>query len=336
MYISKTNYYCFQCNKINEQKKYSLNNFTSTSFIIQNQDVFFGNKNNYLNNLLNKIELGKLENGYLTNAYKKKKLNKNDILQIAMEFPDKISQDDFVFFAKNKIPLTEFDDEDILKRRKKGITVKPLTRWDKGFIAQKSKILKHEFSLLDKASKEKKMTIVVGLGGSGKSTFAEANYSNTHYIADVDEIRKLFSEYKNGEGSQKLYKISTELLQQDIFPHAINQGSNIVLQTTRFTDYIKELATPAKAKGYHVELIFVDTDKKIAMTRAIKRFKETNRFLDPYLIASRAPYTHSTIEKLKNSDSIDTIKIINCSETYSNISPKFLVERFKQNTIVYK
>ncbi len=237
-------------------------------------------------------------------------LNSDDLTRLAIDAAGKIPKADLDYCIEQKVPLTEVDTQEVLDIRKKNKSAKPVDKTDDLFVENHDAILAHELALLESVPQERKMLIITGLSGSGKSTYLNSINGSDYYVADVDDVKKLFAEYETRKVDNTLHNVSRSIMQEEIIPEAIRQGRNIAIPTTGLSEYVVRLAAPAKENGYKVKLVHIKTDKETAMQRVMDRYQREGRFIDPYFIATRAPYMDSELVNFENPDLVDEVEII--------------------------
>ncbi len=237
-------------------------------------------------------------------------LTSDDITELAINAAGKIPKTDLDYCIEKKVPLTEVDTQEILEIRQRNKNSKAVEKTDDIFAQNHEAILAHEFDLLSKVPQERKMLIITGLSGAGKSTYLDSINTDEYYVADIDDIKKLFPEYETRKEDNTLHNISRSIMQEEIIPEAIKQGRNIAIPTTGLGEYVERLASPAKANGYQVKLVHIKIDKEKAMHRVMDRYQREGRFIDPYFIATRAPYMDSELACFENPDLVDEVEVI--------------------------
>ena len=226
----------------------------------------------------------------LSNYWKKGLISNKDLMQICSDYAELIPQSDFDYFALNKIKLTPFDNDKFLEIRKHNAMSKPVEVGSDYY----KKVLKDTLSIENEKLKnikaEKKMIIIDGLPGAGKSTIINQmlkNDKNAYYTPDSDDIKAMFKEvYKNGEGSSLVHKASGAILKDELIPRVLNQGKNFIYQTTGNYVSINKVINQAAEKGYKIDFIHIPTSKHTSLERSIKRFKTNGRFMDPVVTMS--------------------------------------------------
>lgn len=237
-------------------------------------------------------------------------LTSEDVTGLAINAAGKIPKTDLDYCIEQKVPLTEIDTPDVLDIRKRNKNANAIQKTDVLYTENHDAVLQHEFDLLSKVPQERKMLIITGLSGAGKSTYLDSINANEYYVADIDDIKKLFPEYETRKEDNTLHNISRSIMQEEIIPEAIKQGRNIAIPTTGLSEYVERLAKPAKENGYQVKLVHLKIDKEKAMHRVMDRYHKEGRFIDPYFIATRAPYMDSELANFENPDLVDEVEIL--------------------------
>lgn len=133
--------------------------------------------------------------------------------------------------------------------------------------------------------KERKMSIILGLPSSGKSTVLDERYLNAEggYVeCDSDLIKgcdALKEWYQDGTGAGAVAPISAEI-QLEIMGKMMEEGYNLAIpmvsRNRRSTIGILQLA---KSMGYSIDVVTKKEDPKICASRLVKRFAETGRYV---------------------------------------------------------
>lgn len=228
----------------------------------------------------------KLPENLIVKYYEKGALSDNDIINIFSENAGIIHQKDFDYFALRKIKLTPYDNEKCLDIRQKNAMSKPL-KIDSDYYKKTSvDILNQELEKLEPIKAQKKLIIIDGLPGAGKSTIITKllkNDSNAYFTPDSDEIKAAFKQiYQNGEGAALVHTASGNILKKEILPRVFEQGKNLIFQTSGSTERIHKILEHAKSHGYSVNLVHIETPENISIERAMNRYERTGRFIDPY------------------------------------------------------
>lgn len=149
----------------------------------------------------------------------------------------------------------------------------------------------------------KKMVIMAGISGAGKSTIAKKLFDGWKTI-DCDELKKQCKGYdaKNPgavhEESKRLEKIE--------LTKAICGEENFIYDTTATnSERIVSLIKDAQSFGWFVEIVYV----KVKLATALKRNANRERVVPEYIIREKNALITQSIEII--SSYADDIKIIN-------------------------
>ena len=133
---------------------------------------------------------------------------------------------------------------------------------------------------------DRRADIVIGLPAAGKSSVLADPLSQQHQsrIIDSDMVKEMLPEFDNGYGAGRVHEESKGIA-KDWLSNAIDNGDNIVYPIVG-SDLKKVLAKidELKEKGYAIYLHLNELSNNKATGRAIRRFFETGRFVDPALV----------------------------------------------------
>jgi len=149
--------------------------------------------------------------------------------------------------------------------------------------------------------KDRRADIVLGLPAGGKSSAVANPLAKEHgsLIIDSDMAKELLPEYRNGIGARATHQESSDIA-ENILRKAVENKDNVVLPLVgRNKDKMQKLVEDLYSHGYtvhiHLNEVSVETSKK----RAISRFNETGRFVDPKYIESLGLQPKETYDILK-------------------------------------
>lgn len=168
------------------------------------------------------------------------------------------------------------------------------------------------------AKKNGRADIVIGLPAAGKSEKMARPLAETHgsLIVDSDAAKEHLPEYQNGIGASATHKESDKIA-ISILGKAVANKDNVVLPLVgKNVDKIQNTIDALKEAGYDVHLHHNDVPVEASKARAVSRFHETGRFVDP-------EYIHDV--GLQPSETYDTLQGyagLNGSSKISNDVPK--------------
>lgn len=163
-------------------------------------------------------------------------------------------------------------------------------------------------------NKNREIYIVLGPPAAGKSSVAEPLAKGTgSLIIDSDMAKKRLPEFNNGKLAGAVHAESDHITTDFVLNRAMDNGDNIVLPVVgRTYKGLVRKVTQFKENGYKVNIVHVDLPIEKAVKRAIVRFEETGRFVDPAYVASIGYSTRENYDKIKNIEGVDSY------EAYSN------------------
>lgn len=242
---------------------------------------------------------GKLKNyrfslppNLIKNEWEAGRLEKEDISMFFTDAAGLVSKEDFEYFAKQGFTLTPFDTEEIIAARKYTLNHDELKTNSAYYKAKEPEILAKELNKLENIDSGRKIIVVDGLPGAGKSTALQKflkNQKETYYTTDVDTIREYFPEYyQGGIGSDLVHLPASNILKKIILPKALSEGKNIVFQMTGNFEKLDKVLRETHKNGYSINYINIQIPTNIAILQANNRHKTNGRFMDPYIILSKA------------------------------------------------
>ena len=229
----------------------------------------------------------RLPKNLIVDYWKKGAVSQDDLINIFCENAGMIHDSDYKYFALNKIKITPYDNEKYLEIRRNNVLKSRVKIGSDYYNKVLSEVIQNEKQKLQNIKAERKMIVVDGLPGAGKSTIINKilkKDKNAYYTPDSDDIKAMFKEvYKNGEGAPLVHKASSHILKQELIPHVLQQGKNFIYQTTGGSLNINKIIQQAKQHGYDVDFIHIATPKHLSVERSVARFDATGRFIDPYV-----------------------------------------------------
>ena len=136
---------------------------------------------------------------------------------------------------------------------------------------------------------ERRADIVIGPPAAGKSSVL-ANPLSQKYgsrIIDSDMAKTMLPEFDGGFGEGRVHEESAFIAETLMLRAAVQNGENIVIpwvgkNPQKLRDTLKRL----KQNGYSVHLSLNELDPDKAARRAVSRFQNTGRFVDPNYVLS--------------------------------------------------
>lgn len=135
-------------------------------------------------------------------------------------------------------------------------------------------------------NKQRKVLFVTGLPGAGKSSGFVSEFLNKYGAIEFDNdiaktVKSLEKYYANGLGANVVHNIVSEA-QKQLLPELLEEGYNIVYPAIgKKVEKVKYELNKYKNAGYDLSLIEVSVSNQTSQNRALKRFIETGRFVDP-------------------------------------------------------
>lgn len=174
----------------------------------------------------------------------------------------------------------------------------------------------------------KKIDFVIGIAGGGKSSVLANPLSEESkaIILDSDWAKERLPEYNDGLGATRVH-LESKLIFMLALENALRNNMNIVISIVgKRLQTIMEIHDLANQNGYEQHLHLNEVPPNVACDRAMERFKETGRYIEPNYILNEVGYKPSeNYEKLKEMDIFDSY------EKYDNNVPfgekPILIER---------
>ena len=147
---------------------------------------------------------------------------------------------------------------------------------------------------------EKKLTMVLGVPGAGKSTIAPIYSAKDHArLIDSNVVKTFIPEFVENPSNASLVHEESSNIAKSIYQRAILRGENIIyLKVGDEVDKIDALLKIAKEQDYEITLIYVETLCNLAQARVLRRFLNTRFFINPKLVSSY--YNEDSTCKVKN------------------------------------
>lgn len=161
-----------------------------------------------------------------------------------------------------------------------------------------------------KGRRKPKLLITGGKPGAGKSTAIRGRediLAGEYIHIDSDEYKGKHPEYRGWNAGLVHDEIDDEIIDR-VIKGGMNQRKSILYDATlKSSERVQKLIEEAKAKGYEVEIVFVDADTEVSLRNAHKRWKgghkewgaTAGRFVDPSYIATHNGKNKANFEKIK-------------------------------------
>lgn len=133
------------------------------------------------------------------------------------------------------------------------------------------------------SQKGKRIDIVMGGPGTGKSSVIGNEIKAKHGSLEVDSdlAKEKIPEFMGGKNANGVH-VESVAINAHVLAMARQAGDNILLPVVgKSEDGLKSTIREFHQAGYDVHLHYVDVPKEVATQRAISRFEQTGRFVDP-------------------------------------------------------
>lgn len=154
--------------------------------------------------------------------------------------------------------------------------------------------------------------IVIGRPAGGKSSVFANPISKEHNarIIDSDIVKTWLPEFDEGFGAGRVQEESSMIMERAL-KKASDRGENIVIPKIG-GESVANMARELKAKGYKVHLKYNEVSEASSITRALSRFVETGRWLDPNYLSSIGDKAEKFYKKYsRNKDLFDSAEWLN-------------------------
>lgn len=179
-----------------------------------------------------------------------------------------------------------------------------------------------------KVNQNRRADIILGPPAAGKTRLV--NPISKQYgslIGDSDMVKEKMPEFANGIGAKGVHRETALIADEMMVGRAVDNGDNLVLpRLGKNEKTMRDLVNNLKANGYDVHLHYMDLPVEKTTQRALTRFDETGRFVDPaYILNEVAGKPKEVYNKIKNMEGVSSY------EQFTNDVPKgqepILVER---------
>ena len=149
--------------------------------------------------------------------------------------------------------------------------------------------------------KEKKVTILMGLTGAGKTS---AGLERGSMVLESDDIKAMLPEYDGGKGATSLMKESN-MMNDKLLERAIKEGYAFTLPGVGTNKaWTKQLIQELHDAGWSTQLTFVDIPPTESMNRVVSRFNKEGRYVDPAFLV-----THGRVPAQNFHDLVDELYV---------------------------
>lgn len=131
---------------------------------------------------------------------------------------------------------------------------------------------------IEKRKRNREATIILGLPGMGKSTFAAPLLKDGALEIDPDLAKAELPEFHGGVGANATHEESSAIT-RNLLQQAVTNGDNFVWPRIDSPDKLKKDLQSLKDAGYKVNVTFVDGDYQHAIKNALHRFLTKGRYV---------------------------------------------------------
>jgi len=216
--------------------------------------------------------------------------------------------------------LTPYDAPEIIAAREKARNIPATILIDTDERKAFRQRLADEYYGDGAANKNRRVDLVVGMPGSGKSSRLAEPLAEQYgsLLIDSDEIKKRLPEYQNGIGAHATHAESALIADDMVTTMAARNGDNMVLvRLGKTLETMQTLIQTLNMLGYEIHLHYMDTTPDEAAKRAVTRFQETVRFVDPdYVLNTVDTRPREVYNQIKEMEEVSSY------EGYDNNVPK--------------
>ena len=176
---------------------------------------------------------------------------------------------------------------------------------------------------LDKRKHNREATIILGLPGSGKSTFANPLIDDGALEIDPDLAKRQLPEFQGGLGAFATHEESSAIT-RNVLHKAITNGDNFVWPRIDSPDKVVADLKSLKDAGYKINVKFLDSSYQNAVKGAVDRYLREGRYVSLETIKSYGDSPRTAYEAVKKSG------LANETEAYKDPKGGFNYERVKE------
>jgi predicted kinase len=204
--------------------------------------------------------------------------------------------------------MTEFDTPEVLAAREEN-AARPSTHLIQ--TAERRKMRERvvvEVYGTGAAKRERRVFIVLGPPASGKSKLFAEPLARQHgaLLVDADLVKEHLPEYGDGRLAPAVHQESSDIAEEVALRAAI-AGDNLVLPLVgRNPGRVVEIARSLRVLDYETHVVFNGLPVEIAAQRSVRRFEQTNRFVDPEYVLTIGDKPAETYARLKAEGLVDS------------------------------
>lgn len=136
---------------------------------------------------------------------------------------------------------------------------------------------------IGKRVRNRESTIILGLPGVGKSTFANPLLDAGSLEVDPDLAKAKIPEFAGGIGAFAVHEESSTIARK-VLQRAMANGDNFIWPRIDNPARIKTDIENLRKAGYKINVVFIDTDPRVAINSVIDRFVKTGRYVSPMVV----------------------------------------------------
>jgi predicted ABC-type ATPase len=162
---------------------------------------------------------------------------------------------------------------------------------------------------IDKRKREKKVTLVLGLPASGKSSLAGPIVEADGALElDPDMVKERLPEYQNGLGAFATHEESSEVA-RGLMARALESGDNIVWPRVDSPDKVIRDIKNLKSLGYSVHVKHLEVKPEVAERSAVDRFFKSGRYVSPMVVREYGNRPRESYDAVKKSGLADSTEM---------------------------
>lgn len=149
--------------------------------------------------------------------------------------------------------------------------------------------------------RERRAYIVLGPPASGKSKLFAEPLAALHgaLLVDADVVKEHLPEFEGGLLASVVHQESSDIA-DDVLARAARNGENLVLPLVgKNPKRVADIAIALRFVDYSVYVVLNDIPLDVAAERAVKRFQQTGRFVDPEYVYGIGSNPMDTYARLK-------------------------------------